>query len=47
MAKKKAGRVRVLPKLTEAQQDLVWHMENGYQLEMTRLAATCSAPVEG
>ena len=33
MAKKKAGSVRVLPKLTEAEQDLVWHIEHGYQLE--------------
>jgi len=31
MAKKQAG--AVLPKLTEAEQDLIWHMEHGYQLE--------------
>lgn len=27
----------VLPKLTEAEQDLVWHMEHGYQLETDSL----------
>jgi hypothetical protein len=27
----------VPPKLTEAEQDLVWHMENGYQLETDSL----------
>jgi hypothetical protein len=31
MAKKKAG--ADLPKLTEAEQDLIWHMEHGYQLQ--------------
>ena len=35
MAKKKAG--AVLPKLTEAEQDLIWHMEHGYQLETDSL----------
>jgi hypothetical protein len=35
MAKKKA--VTVSPKLTEAEQDLVWHMEHGYQLETDSL----------
>jgi hypothetical protein len=35
MAKKKA--FTVPPKLTEAEQDLVWHMENGYQLETDSL----------
>jgi hypothetical protein len=39
MAKKKAGSVRVLPKLTEAEQDLVWHMEHGYQLETDLLGS--------
>jgi len=34
-AKKKAG--AVLPKLTEAEQDLIWHMEHGYQLETDSL----------
>ena len=35
MAKKKA--VTVPPKLTEAEQDLIWHMEHGYQLETDSL----------
>ena len=35
MAKKKTG--SVTPKLTEAEQDLVWHMEHGYQLETDSL----------
>ncbi len=35
MAKKKAG--ADLPKLTETEQDLVWHMEHGYQLETDSL----------
>jgi len=35
MSKKKA--VTVPPKLTEAEQDLVWHMEHGYQLETDSL----------
>jgi hypothetical protein len=35
MAKKKA--VTVPPKLTEAEQDLVWHMEHGYRLETDSL----------
>jgi hypothetical protein len=35
MAKKKTGSVP--PKLTEAEQDLVWHMEHGYQLETDSL----------
>jgi len=34
-AKKKAG--ADLPKLTETEQDLVWHMEHGYQLETDSL----------
>jgi hypothetical protein len=36
MAKKKAG--TVLPKLTEAEQDLISHMEDGYQLETDSLS---------
>ena len=39
MAKKKEGSVRVLPKLTEAEQDLMWHMEHGYQLETDSLGS--------
>lgn len=41
VAKKKAAgaSVRVLPKLSEAEQDLVWHMEHGYQLETDSLGA--------
>jgi hypothetical protein len=35
MAKKQAG--VVLPKLTEAEQDLIWHMEHGYKLETDSL----------
>ena len=35
MAKKQAG--AVLPNLTEAEQDLIWHMEHGYQLETDSL----------
>jgi hypothetical protein len=35
MAKKKTA--RVVAKLTEAEQDLLWHMENGYQLETDSL----------
>jgi hypothetical protein len=35
MAKKKA--VPVPPKLTEAEQDLIWHMEHAYQLETDSL----------
>ena len=35
MAKKKAA--NLLPKLTEAEQDLLSHMENGYQLETDSL----------
>jgi hypothetical protein len=31
IVKKKSA--KILPKLTEAEQDLLWHMENGYQLE--------------
>ena len=31
MAKKQPG--AVLPKLTEAEQDLIWHLEHGYRLE--------------
>lgn len=37
MAKKKAGGVRVLPELTKAEQDLVSHVEDGYQLETDSL----------
>jgi len=37
MPKKKAGAVPA--KLTEAEQDLVWHMQNGYQLETDSLGA--------
>jgi hypothetical protein len=39
MANKKAGSVRALPKLTDAEQDLVWHMEHGYQLETDSLGS--------
>jgi len=39
MARKKAGSVRVPAKLTEAEQDLVWHMERGYQLETDSLGS--------
>jgi len=35
MAKKQPG--AVLPKLTETEQDLIWHMEHGYQLETDSL----------
>jgi hypothetical protein len=35
MPKKKAG--GVLPRLTEAEQDLLWHMEQDYQLETDSL----------
>ena len=35
MAKKQAA--VVLPKLTEAEQGLIWHMEHGYQLETDSL----------
>ncbi|HEY6303549.1 MAG TPA: hypothetical protein VIX14_10820 [Terriglobales bacterium] len=28
---------RVVPKVTEAEQDLLWHMGNGYQLETDSL----------
>ena len=37
MAKKKA--LDVPPKLTEAEQDLLSHMQNGYQLETNSLGA--------
>ena len=37
MPKQKASAVP--PKLTEAEQDLVWHMQNGYQLETDSLGA--------
>jgi hypothetical protein len=44
MPKKKAGKVRaktaearVLAELSEAEEDLVWHMEQGYQLETDSL----------
>ena len=40
MAKKQPG--AVLPKLTKAEQDLIWHMEHGYQLETDSLGG---APV--
>src|SRR5690348_137465 len=36
MAKKKAGDIPL--KLTEAEQDLLWHMEHGYQLETDSLS---------
>ena len=35
MAKKKGS--RLLPKLTSPEQDLLWHLENGYQLETDSL----------
>lgn len=37
VAKKKTGNVRALPELTEAEQDLVSHMKQGYQLETDSL----------
>ena len=37
MKKKKAKAVDVSPKLTEAEQDLLWHIEHGYQLETDSL----------
>ena len=37
MAKKKTGDIP--PKFTEAEQDLVWHMEHGWQLETDSLGA--------
>jgi hypothetical protein len=37
MAKKKVGSVP--PKLTEAEQDLVWQLQHGYQLETDSLGA--------
>lgn len=37
MPKKKSRTVP--PKLTDAEQDLVWHMEHGYQLETDSLGA--------
>lgn len=37
MPKKKSRAVQ--PKLTDAEQDLVWHMEHGYQLETDSLGA--------
>jgi len=36
MAKKKSG--ADLPKLTEAERDLIWHMEHGYQLQTDLLS---------
>lgn len=36
MAKKKGI---VPPKLTDAEQDLIWHMEHGYQLETDSLGS--------
>jgi hypothetical protein len=36
MAKKRAGDIPL--KLTEAEQDLLWHMEHGYQLETDSLS---------
>lgn len=45
MPKKKAGAVPA--KLTEAEQDLVWHMQNGYQLETDSVGADpVSSPIE-
>jgi hypothetical protein len=35
MPKKQPG--AVLPKLTEAEQDLIWHLEHGYRLETDSL----------
>jgi hypothetical protein len=37
MARKQADKVRVLSKLSDAEQDLVRHMEHGYQLETDSL----------
>jgi len=42
MTKKKAG--ADLPKLTETEQDLVWHMEHGYQLETDSLGGNPVSP---
>ena len=42
MARKKAREKRttkIPPKLTEPEQDLLWHMENGYQLETDSLGS--------
>ena len=40
-AKKKmtASEQAVMPKLTEPEQDLLWHMENGYELQTDLLGA--------
>jgi hypothetical protein len=38
MAKKKAA--TLVPKLTEAEQDLLSHIQNGYQLETDSLGGT-------
>jgi hypothetical protein len=38
MAKKKAASAS--PKLTETEQDLLSHMQDGYELELIRLAET-------
>jgi hypothetical protein len=34
---KKRGSPEALPKLTETEQDLLWHLEHGYQLETDSL----------
>jgi hypothetical protein len=39
MARKQADGVRVLSKLSDAEQDLVRHMEHGYQLETDSLGS--------
>jgi hypothetical protein len=35
--KAKPSRAKVLAKLPEAEEDLLWHMEHGYQLETESL----------
>jgi hypothetical protein len=42
MAKKKTA--SLLPKLTEAEQELLSHIQDGYQLETDSL---CGNPIEG
>jgi hypothetical protein len=37
--KKRASPPQIMPKLTETEQDLLWHMEHGYQLETDSLSS--------
>jgi hypothetical protein len=39
MAKKRAGSAPTVPKLSEAEQDLIRHIEQGYQLETDSLGS--------